>query len=435
MKIILFLPNSTGHKNDSFWIKKKKRMAYAPTTLTVLSGLIPKDLNADIRIIDEGIENIDIDTWDADIVGISVLTANAPYAYKVADKLRMKGITVVLGGVHTSLLPDEASEHADAIVIGYAEKSWPRLLNDFSLGKLGKIYKDDGWREVFQSSSLPPLDRSLLKRKRYILPNTLVATRGCYNKCSFCVIPVFNKSKMSQRPIGCVIDEIKSLSAQNIVFLDSSPTEDIHYSKELMKAMIPLKVKWNGCATTKILNDDEWLSLAKKSGCRGLLIGFESINQMAVNDNRKKFNNVKRYEELVKKLHALKIIILGTFIFGFDQDDKSVFGETLEFVNRAKIDILHFSIATPFPNTPFYDRLKNEDRILHQNWEKYDGLHVVFKPQKMTPQQLKEGFLDLHNKAHSYRSIYKRLSGRYNNLGFNLIANWGFRQYGKYMMQ
>lgn len=434
MKIILFLPNTTSHKNDSIWVKKKRRMGYAPTSLTLLSALVPKQLNAEVRVIDEAVESVDIDDWSADLVGISVLTANAPYAYALSKKLRKRGITVVLGGVHTTLMPEEAIQNADAIVIGYAEKSWPQLLLDFSNGRLKKVYRPEGWKEVFQGRAMPAPDRSKLHWNQYILPNRIEATRGCYNKCSFCVIPGFNQAHFSKRPIDAIIKEIKQMPSKRVAFLDSSPTEDIEYSKALMKAMIPLKIKWYSCATTKIINDDEWFELARKSGCRGVLTGFESINQQAINDTRKRFNKVERYGELVRKLHDAKISILGTFILGFDHDDHDVFDATLEFVNSVKIDILHFAIATPFPGTPFYNKLLNENRILHQEWEKYDGHHVVFQPNKLSPEELRNGFFELHRRAHSYRSIYKRLSGAYHSLGFRLIANWGFRLYGKYQM-
>ncbi len=409
-------------------------MGYAPTTLSLLKALVPSHLNARVRIIDEAVETIDVDKWDADLVGISVLTANAPYAYELSKKLRARKITVVLGGMHTSLMPEEACKHADAIVIGYAEKTWPQLLVDFAEGKLRKVYQDETWNTVFENPGMPSPDRSAIKWKKYILPNTLEATRGCYNKCSFCVIPQFNHANLYKRPIEAVIREIGNMPSRNVVFLDSSPTEDIAYSKALMKAMIPLKIRWSGCATTKILRDDEWVALARQSGCKGLLIGFESINQQAVNESRKRFNKVGRYEELVKKLHDSRISVLGTFIFGFDEDGRSVFGETLAFINRVKIDILHFAISTPFPRTPYYRRLMSEGRILHQNWEKYDGHHVVFRPKRLTAEELSKGFFDIYRKAHSYTSIYKRLSGTTHDLGFRILANWGFRMYGKYQM-
>ena len=428
MKILLILPNRQVAESPSLWMRKKHRMGYAPTTLTKLAALVPKHLNADISIIDEGIEELLVDKIEADLVGISVLSTNAFHAYRIADQLRKRGITIVLGGVHVSFMLEEALIHADAVVVGFAEKAWPQLLNDYQQATLKRIYQVP----VSQSdlNGFYP-NRTLLKRKRYILPDTLESTRGCLNRCQFCIIHEICKGQFLKRDIIDVITEIKQFKGKNIVFLDSSPTEDPPYFRDLCKALKPLKIRWYCCITSNFFIDDSLLKDAANSGLKGVLIGFESLNQISLQAEGKYFNQVSEYKNYIKKLHRLGIYVLGSFMFGFDDDDPTIFERTIKFVDESNIDLIHYAIYTPLPGSADFERLSGEGRILTTDWSKYDCTKVVFKPKGMSLEELQRGFLYAYEKTHSSRSILKRIlsSGILPINGF--IGNVGFRLIGK----
>ncbi len=400
MKILLVLPDANIHKLSVGPLNISFREA--PLTATTLAALVPEDLDAEVSIIDESVSNIPFDTY-FDIVGISVLTGTAVRAYEIADRFREKDVTVVLGGVHVTLIPDEAKKHADAIVIGFAEQSWPQLLHDFAMNIMQPVYKQ---KNVF-IEKLPIPRRDLQKRMGYMAPNTVFATRGCKAACDFCSVPAA-KFGWHKRPIPDVIDEIRQIKSKRIVFNDVHLVEDVEYAKELFKAMIPLKKKWGGLATTRIGNDEEMLDLMRQSGCVYLLLGFESINTMSLNDINKRFNNVNDYRNVVEKLHDRNIIIQGCFIFGMDQDDKYIFDCTVQTINDIKIDIPRFAIYTPYPNTTAFKRLKKEGRILHEYWPHYDTQHVVFQPAKMSPVELDNGFRLAYRETFKIGSVLNR---------------------------
>lgn len=428
MKIVLVLLNESVAKINKGWVTTFGKMAYAPTTLTQLAALVPPHLNANIELIDEGVSLFNPETIDADIVGMSVLTPNATRAYTLSAILRKRGITVILGGVHTTLVPNEAKLHADAIVVGFAEKSWPRLLMDFANNTLQKIYDED-FKEIF-SSSLPDPQYDLLKIKKYMLPYTLEATRGCVNKCAFCVISnCSHYNNFVTREIPSIIAQMKATKARNFTFLDSSPTENIEYIKTLYENLIPLKIKWNSAITLKIAENEEWLKLAAQSGCNGVLIGFESLNQDSLSMGNKHFNQVKRYKEVVAKLHRFNITVLGCFVFGFDNDAKDIFQRTIDFVNEAKIDMLNYTILTPYPQTAIYHQLVAENRILHTNWDNYTGAKVVFEPKNMTVSELQNGYDKANLQTYSAKSIAKRLFPPRHSFPINMASNIYFSIY------
>lgn len=428
MKIILILPNRQVAESPSIWIRNKHRMGYAPSTLTKLAALVPKNLNAEISIIDEGVGELVVDKIEADLAGISVLSTNAFHAYKIADRLMERGITVVLGGVHVSFMPEEALNHADAVVVGFAEKAWPQLLTDYQQGNLNRVYQ-----VPINQSDLDGFypDRTLLKRKNYILPDTLEATRGCLNRCRFCVIHEFCKGQFLKRDIKDVISEIKQLEGKDIVFLDSSPTEDPAYFSELCKALKPLNIRWFCSITSNIFYNDSLLKDAADSGLKGVLIGFESLNQVSLQSEGKYFNQVSEYKNYIKILHRLGIYVLGSFMFGFDDDDPTIFERTVKFVDESNIDLVHYAIYTPLPGSADFEKLSKQDRILTTDWSRYDCTKVVFKPKGLSFEELQRGFLYAYEKTHSYRSILKRISssgilpikGFIGNIGFKVIGN------------
>lgn len=429
MKITLLMPQSEMYRKRGIF---SKSLRYAPLTLTTLAALVPEELHAEIRIIDEGVEDLNIEAIDADIVGITCITANAPRVYKLARTLRERGITVVIGGVHPTLVPAEAQPRADAIVVGYAEQSWPQLLKDFASGKMQSRY-DEG--PGYRFANVPEPRRDLLKKDGYITINTVQAVRGCPYKCNFCVVPVAWPGYL-QRPIPEVIREIERLEGNSFLFLDLSPIENPTYIKQLYRELIPLKKRWGGLATIRIARDREMLKLAAQSGCGGLLIGFESVSAATLKQMRKGFNKPEQYSEAARIIHDHGIAINGCFVFGLDGDDKGIFERTVEFVNKAAIDLPRFSVATPFPGTPLYHQLSTEGRILIKDWSYYGGQNVVFQPKNMTVDELQEGVRWAWRQVYSLPSIVRRVAGSAASrsglvLKTSLLANIGYTKYAR----
>jgi radical SAM superfamily enzyme YgiQ (UPF0313 family) len=422
MKIQLLSPAGEIHRSKTGIFKRSLR--YAPLTLTTLAALVPEDLDAEITIQDEGVEPLNLN-FSADLVGITAITGTALRAYQVADELRSRGLTVVLGGVHPTLLPDEAAEHADAIVTGYAERAWVELLRDFASGKLRRRYSYPTSRQL---TGVPIARRDLLKKKRYATVNSIEATRGCPHKCEFCVVPTAWHGIYAHRPVDEVIAELKTFEGRHALFIDLSPVEDVEYAKALYRAMIPLKIRWVGLATTRLAEDLELLALAAKSGCKGVLIGFESVSQDSLNRIQKQFHAADRYGDCVRRLHDHGIGIQACFVYGFDDEDESIFERTVEFVDRTKIDLPRYAVATPFPGTPLYRRLEREGRLLHRDWSLYDVEHVVFEPRRMSAERLQEGLQWSWEQSYGWRSLLYRLTGApWSILPLWLSTNLGYR--------
>jgi radical SAM superfamily enzyme YgiQ (UPF0313 family) len=421
MKIQLLSPAGEIHRSKTGIFKRSLR--YAPLTLTTLAAMVPEELNPEVTIQDEGVEPLNLD-FDADLVGITAITGTSLRAYKIADELRARGNTVVLGGVHPTLLPDEAAAHADAIVTGYAEQAWPELLRDFAAGRLKQRYNVSTGRQL----SVPIARRDLLKKSRYATVNSIEATRGCPHQCEFCVVPTAWRGIYAHRPIEDVIAELSTFEKRHAIFIDLSPVEDVEYAKSLYRAMIPLRIRWLGLATTRLAEDAELLDLAAKSGCKGVLIGFESVSQDTLNGTRKHFHSADRYAENIRRLHDHGIGIQACFVYGFDDEDESVFERTVEFVDRTKVDLPRYAVATPFPGTPLYRRLEAQGRLLHRNWSLYDVEHVVFEPKRMSPERLQEGLEWSWSQSYGWRSIFHRLTGApWSILPLWLSTNFGYR--------
>ncbi len=424
LRIQLLSPAGEIHRSGVGIFKTALR--YAPLTLTTLAALVPEEMNAEVAVQDEGVQPLDLD-FPPSLVGITAITGTALRAYRMADELRARGHTVVLGGVHPTLMSEEAAPHADALVLGYAEKSWPQLLHDFVRGELKSRYHVPTGRSL---AGVPQARRDLLKKKRYSTINTIEATRGCPHKCDFCVVPTAWANTYAHRPVEEVVAELATFEGRHALFIDLSPTEDVQYAKALYRAMIPLRIRWVGLSTTRIAQDDELLHLAAQSGCKGLLIGFESVSQDTLNQTHKHFHAAAEYGDVVKKLHDHGIGIQGCFVFGFDNDDKSVFERTVEFVDRTKIDLPRYAVATPFPRTGLYRRLESEGRLLHKRWDLYDVEHVVFQPKRMSPERVQEGLEWSWRQSYGWKSFFTRLTGApWSILPLWASLNLGYRYY------
>ncbi|MEW5801892.1 MAG: radical SAM protein [bacterium] len=426
MKIVLISPR-TGmyrYKTGAFSLF----LRYAPLNLVTLASLVPGELKGRVEIYDESVEHIKREDISADIIGLTAITGSSLRAYAYADYFRSKGITVVMGGPHATLMPHEAKEHVDAVVIGHAYQTWPQLLRDFTHNNLKEFYYPPG---CIDFSTIPHPDRRYLKNKPFISLNSIQAVFGCPNKCEFCVTPVTCRNKYEHRPIKDVCSEIKLMPGRYMTFVDPSPIENPRYAVELCQAMIPLKKRWTGLATTRLVEHEELMDVMAESGCKGLLIGFESLSQSSNNKMQKRFNNVDTYYTLVRKLHDRGIAIMGCFVHGLDEDDKDCFQRTWEFVKKASIDLPRYTICTPFPGTPFFKRLKNEGRILTENWTLYDAQHVVFRPRKMSVNELEEGHRWIWTASYQYPQIARRIFSSRCFLEFVFLANFGYRQYAR----
>ena len=423
MRIVLISPKGPLYRHRGGIFKRSLR--YAPLTLTTLASLIPAELPHDIRLIDEGIEDVDPDT-PADLVGMTVITGTAVRAYELAARFRERGIPVVLGGPHVTLIPEDAQPHADAIVVGYAEESWPELLRDFAAGRMKHRYDQ---RPNLSLAHLPFPRRDLLPRRHFVTNDVFEATRGCVHSCEFCVVPSAWGLKPYQKPVEDVVGDIRQKGARKLIFVDLNLIADPVYAARLFEALIPLRVHWYGLATTLLGEDPGLLALAARSGCRGLLMGLESMSRTNLRDTCKGFNKPERYHDLVATLHRHGIALQGCFVFGMDHDTPGIFEETARFAVDARIDLPRFAVVTPFPGTALYRRLEQQGRILTRNWELYDGQHVVFQPALMSVEDLQRGIEVAWRMAYSVKSIVRRLPASPSPWPVRLGANLAYRFY------
>jgi radical SAM superfamily enzyme YgiQ (UPF0313 family) len=380
--------------------------------LATLAALTPDDI--EIAILDEDIEEVDFDI-DVDLVGISLLTMSSTRGYQIADEFRRRGVKVVLGGMHASVLPQEAGAHADAVVIGEAENVWHQLLDDARNDRLKQFYRSDDFNPL---RNLPLPRFNLLPKDKYITMNLVQASRGCPNRCSFCSVHAVSGYRYRCKPVRHVVSEIEQFSEPLAVFLDDNMIGDKRYARRLFKAMMPMGLSWIGQATLCLAEDEGLLSLAAKSGCKGLLIGFESLTKENIAKlGKSKANTVGSYQESIKKIQAQGIRIAGSFIVGLDGDDQSVFDDTVGFIQRNNIDLPQVGVLTPYPGTRLFAQMAREGRIIHRDWHRYSPPvgNVVFKPKRMTAEELAAGQLYAQKEISSYsRSMGRVLSNRRN---------------------
>lgn len=402
MKILLISPENK--KSIYAYSKEDVRAFWFPKLgLPTLAANTPSGV--EVRIVDEVVEDIDFNI-DVDLVGISVMTYLAPRAYEIAAKFRERGIKVVLGGIHTSMCPEEAKNHADSVVVGEAERIWPRLIEDFRRGELKPLYEE---KDLPKLDGLPVPRRDLLNRKSYWTTNCVQTSRGCPFACDFCTVTIFGGNQFRLRPVEEVVEEVRRLNKGFVVFVDDNIAGNKAYAKQLFKALTPLKINWGSQASLTMARDPELLALAAKSGCTALFIGVESISEENLLAANKKFNKVEKFREEFKRFHDHGILIQTGMIFGFDNDDESVFERTVEFLEENRIELAMFNILTPLPGTNLYKKMDAEGRIIDRDWAHYDGRHVVFRPRLLTPETLQEGFFWAYHNFYSVPSILKRV--------------------------
>lgn len=390
---------------ENVWMGGRKYSLFDKTLLTMftilptlnarhIAAITPK--KHEVKVINERYEKINFEEkWD--LVNINFTTSTAPHAYDIADKFRKKDIIVVLSGLHPSLMPDEAKQHADSVLLGVGELNWLTLLEDYENKMLKTYYQPVKYGK---NTILPPTNINL---PGVILSGAIEATRGCPYKCEFCReshIP--GGSQFYTRPVDEVIDEIKNLPQKSFTFYDTSLTIDTNYTKELFEKMIGLKKRFSCNGNVDVLaNDKELVSLSKKAGCVSWLIGFESINQETLYDIGKKTNIVKEYKQAVQNIHKNGMVVIGCFVFGFDKDYKNIFNNTLKIIQELEIDAADFFVLTPFPGTPLYNKMQKEKRIITYDWHFYNMKTVVFKPKNMTREELLFGVKNMYKKYYS----------------------------------
>ena len=427
MKIALISPKGPLYRHRGGIFRRSLR--YAPLTLTTLASLVPAELHADVTLIDEGIDDVDPELT-ADLIGFTVITGTAPRAYELARHFRGRGIPVVMGGPHVTLVPDDAEPHADSVVVGYAEDSWPELLHDFAAGRLRRRYDQ---RPDLSLAGRPFPRRDLLPARRYLTTNVFEATRGCIHNCEFCVVPSAWGRRPYQKPVADVVADIRQHGARKLIFVDLNLIADRDHAMELFAGLEPLNLEWYGLSTVLIADDLPLLDAAARSGCRGLLLGFETLDKSNLRGVSKVFNRPTQYAQVVERLHDRRIAVYGCFVFGFDHDTPEVFLETARFAVEAGIDLPRFAISTPFPGTALHHRLVREGRILTRNWELYDGQHVVFQPARMSVSELQAGTERAWRHVYSVPSILRRLRASPAPLGVAIAANLGYRHYAHHL--
>lgn len=411
MKLSLIVPAT--HKRK----RKSGKAILPPLGMATIAALTPPEI--EVSITDENVTRIDY-LKDVDLVGITSLTSTSHRAYEIADAYRAMGKKVVLGGIHASILPEEAARHADAVVIGEAEGIWPMVIADFQAKRLQKTYQQ---KERPSLSGLPQPRRDLYSKRGYYFGNTIYTTRGCPYSCSFCTVTSFFGRTYRCRPVEEVIAEAKTLDRKKVfIFLDDNIVGNPKYSKELFRALIPLKIRWVGQSSVTVVKDEELLQLAAASGCVDLFIGLESLSPASLKAIDKKTNSVDEYEDIINKLHNSGIGVHGFFIFGLDGDDADSFRRTVQFAQKARLESAQFDILTPYPGTAIFASLEKEGRILNKDWSQY-GHDLMFKPNGLSREALQEGRKWAWGEFYSLSSIWKRLGAKHRNSLFFWVAN------------
>lgn len=403
MKLLLISPKMDDIENKILIQSTSKKKKSPLLGLPYLAAVTPDDI--EVRIIDE-VNGTCTDPMleEADMIGITGMTMHANRMYHLADHYRAKNIPVVLGGIHVTYMPEEALLHADSIVVGEGEEVWGKLLYDFKQGALQKVYKSE---DPISIENLPFPKLNLLDGPSYHHPegslNSVMASRGCPHDCDFCCVSKMFGRKVRIRSIDHVIEEINCLKKDFVFFNDDNIIGNPAYAKALFTALKPLDLSWGGQASIKLAENEELLHLAKESGCKTIFIGIESLNTKNIESvNKHRINKVNNYKESLLRIQEQGIKIIGSFIIGLDNDNEESFDQLFEFIEDTELEHPVINILTPFPGTRLYERMKSENRIIDKDWTHYDFGHVVFKPNRLTPERLQEEYVGLLGRINRY---------------------------------
>ena len=387
-------------------------------------------LRGEHRVVLEN-ENIERIRYDdhPDIVGISVTVDTLPHAMQIAKRFRRNGTVVVAGGIHITTAAETIPKDAfDVLCIGAAEGTWERIVRDVQNGTVKPVYRCSG---VLQGEDIVSPAYDMIDRSKYLYTSVIHTSRGCPFRCDFC----YNSAKSHRfvnRPIPDILREIKAAGTRHIMFIDDNFAGNPQHTKQLLKAILPMKLKWQAAVSINAAKDPELLDLMRESGCQSLFIGFESINPASVRNVHKVQNCTKEYEQAIRAIHARGIMINGSFVFGLDGDTPETFGATVDWIVKNRIETVTSHILTPYPGTALFERMQQEGRITSHDLSRYNTAHVVFRPLGMSAQELYQGYLNVYRQVYSLKNIIRRLprckQQRIPYLLFNLL----YRKYGRF---
>ena len=384
-RVKLILPALT-EATSPHW-RPIKYSLFPPLGLATLAAYLDPD--CEITLEDEHVQALELEDRP-DLVVIQVYITNAYRAYQIADHYRARGAYVLLGGLHVTSLPDEAAPHADTIFLGPGEDTFPRFLRDFRAGSPLRRY-DSSTRTL---ETLPPIRRDLIQRTRYLVPNSIVVSRGCPHHCTFCYKDAFfsgGRSYYTQR-VDAALAEISRLPGRHLYFLDDHLLGNPRFARELFRGMRGMGRVFQGAATVDSILRDDVVAEAAASGLRSLFVGFETLSASGLAGAGKRQNLGRSYREVIRKLDDLGVMINGSFVFGLDGDDADVFARTVDFAVESGITTATFHILTPYPGTALHAELEAQQRIVTRNWDAYDTRHVVYRPRGLSPEQLERGY-------------------------------------------
>jgi radical SAM superfamily enzyme YgiQ (UPF0313 family) len=400
MKVKMILPALTEAVSP-FW-RPIKYSLFPPLGLATLAAYLDPD--DEVVIQDEHVERLDLDD-EPDIVVIQVYITSAYRAYELADHYRAKGAHVALGGLHVTSLPHEAARHADTIFLGPGEDTWPAFLSDFRAGRPGKVYRS----VVRTLVGVPPVRRDLIKRHLYLVPNSIVVSRGCPHACDFCYKEAFYRGGRSfyTQTVDDALAEIERLPGRHLYFLDDHLFGHPRFASALFEGMKGMRRLWQAAGTVQSVLRPGLLEKAVEAGLRSLFVGFETLHPRNLEEQNKYHNLNRDYNAAVRRLHDLGVMINGSFIFGMDHDDETVFGRMVEWVIEQGIETATFHILTPYPGTALYARMAAQGRITTHDWDLYDTRHAVYRPAKMSPQALEAGYWRAYRDFYRWGSIFR----------------------------
>ncbi len=395
LRVKLILPALT-EATSPYW-RPIKYSLFPPLGLATLAAFLAPDDEA--TIVDEHVQRVDSDDRP-DLVVIQVYITNASRAYRLADHYRAKGSFVALGGLHVTALPDEALAHADAVFLGPGEQTFPQFLGELRAGRLSKIYRSTAGRTL---DHIPAIRRDLIDRRRYLVPNSIVVTRGCPQHCDFCYKDAFftgGRSFYTQR-VDAALAEISRLPGRHLYFLDDHLLGDRRFAAALFEGMRGMNRLFQGAATVDSILHGDVIERAAEAGLRSIFVGFETFTRGNLTRSNKVQNLGRDYTAATNRLHALGIMINGSFVFGMDDDDEDVFSRTVDWAIENGLTTSTFHIQTPYPGTKLFSRMEQEGRIVTRDWNLYDTRHVVYRPARLTPEKLKAGY------DRAYRDFYR----------------------------
>ena len=399
LRVKMILPALT-EATSPYW-RPIKYSLFPPLGLATLAGCLNPD--DEVSIVDEHVERVAID--DApDLVVIQVYITNAYRAYRIADAYRARGSFVALGGLHVTSLPNEAAAHADAIFLGPGEQTFPRFLTDLRARQPRRVYRSTEGRTL---DDVPRVRRDLIKRRRYLVPNSIVVTRGCPQHCDFCYKDAFfagGRSFYTQRA-DAALGEISRLPGRHLYFLDDHLLGDPRFARALFDGMRGMKRLFQGAATVDSILRGDLIERAAEAGLRSLFVGFETLTPENLRRSGKRQNLNRDYTAVTDRLHALGIMINGSFVFGMDDDGPDVFRRTVDWAIEHGITTATFHIQTPYPGTGLYQRMEREGRITSRDWDLYDTRHVVYRPARLGAAQLEDGYHWAYDEFYRWSSI------------------------------